>query len=104
MSKLTSKDWWLGRTPEWQARQDKVRAVGEATEQAGRSMTTMMFAIIGTVAAVFGLGIPIVLGVIAAKMAPSRGRSPLTSYTLGVWLPVIYLVYLATRPTVADDA
>lgn len=98
MSKLKSADWWLGRTPEWQARQDAVRSAGEGMQNAGRSITTLMLAVVGTVlAVVFAFGIPLVFAVASAWIAPSRGRSRIPAYTLGLWLPAIYLLYLATR-------
>lgn len=101
MNKASSKDWWLGRTPEWQARQQRVRDAGESMQQAGRNLTRYvwrwMFIAVGAAISLLALGLPLVFGVICALLAPSRGRRWDTGLAFGMWLPAIYLIYLLTR-------
>ena len=54
--------------------------------------------VIGTIASLFALGIPLIFGAFSAAIAPSRGRRRDTGFAWGTWLAFFYLAYLAFQP------
>lgn len=61
----------------------------------------IVMAVIGSLVGLLGLGVPILFGLFTGLvMGPARGRGRLQAYNLGVWLSVIYVVYLLFQPKV----
>ena len=54
--------------------------------------------VIGTIASLVALGIPLIFGAFSAAIAPSRGRRRDTGFAWGTWLAFFYLAYLAFQP------
>lgn len=59
----------------------------------------IVMAVIGTALSLFALGVPILFGLFTGfVMGPARGRERLVAYNLGVWLSLVYVVYLLFQP------
>lgn len=66
----------------------------------GNTFRTVM-AVIGTALSLFLIGVPILFGLLTGfVMGPARGRGRLQAYNLGIWLSLLYVVYLLFQPKV----
>ena len=70
---------------------------GGATESPARLIVRWMFIFLGFSIGVW-LVVPALLALLAAFIAPSRGRRWDTGLSYGIWFGPFYIVYLAFQP------